>query len=101
MTVNDAFCGQVERLVLLSEECAEVTQAVAKILRFGMNGGYNGVNNKERLQQELIDLVTIINLMMSANDIELDFEKGSVEKLKKLAEYTRLQQDVIKGMLNE
>lgn len=52
-------------LVCLSEECAEVQQAIAKALRFGLpNSGHEGTEtNLERLNCEVNDLCAVINML--------------------------------------
>lgn len=50
-----------ENLILLMEECAEVQQACAKILRFGWEGSYDdGATNINVLLQEIGDLLAVI-----------------------------------------
>jgi NTP pyrophosphatase (non-canonical NTP hydrolase) len=79
--------NQKEILLITQEECAEVTQAISKIFRFGMDGEYNGVSNRERLEDELGDLQCMINLLMSEVMINqgklLEAHGRKLEKLKK------------------
>ncbi len=63
-------------LVCLAEECAEVTKEVTKILRFGMNdkpiqslGGNELEPNSVRLQQEIIDVITLIDMIADEDDV--------------------------------
>lgn len=50
-----------ERLVILMEECGEVIQAAAKILRWGWNSTYDdGTTNAERLRDEMDDVQGMI-----------------------------------------
>jgi len=53
-----------EALRILQEECAEVVQAVSKIFRFGMNDVYQGNTNKERLEEEVGDLLCMIDILV-------------------------------------
>lgn len=50
------------KLVHLMEECAEVTQAAAKVLRFGLDSRSprTGRLNRERLREEMRDVVRAI-----------------------------------------
>jgi NTP pyrophosphatase (non-canonical NTP hydrolase) len=79
--------NQKEILLITQEECAEVTQAISKIFRFGMDGEYNGVSNRERLEDELGDLQCMINLLISEGMINqgklLEAHGRKLEKLKK------------------
>lgn len=57
-----------EILLIAQEECAEVTQAISKVFRFGIESMHNGVSNKEHLEEEVGDLLCMIEMMME-NDI--------------------------------
>ena len=50
-------------LLLLEEECNEIGQRASKTFRFGWDGiePDQPKNNKERLEEELIDLFSIIS----------------------------------------
>ena len=72
---------------VLTEECAEVIQAVSKINRFGMHGEWQGVTNKQALVTEIGDVLAIIKVLMKETDINItenDLEKAVEAKLKKL-----------------
>jgi NTP pyrophosphatase (non-canonical NTP hydrolase) len=56
---------QQEILLITQEECAEVTQAISKVFRFGIDGEHNGISNRERLEEELGDLQCMIDLLIS------------------------------------
>ena len=53
-----------EVMSILQEECAEVTQAISKVFRFGIEGEHNGFTNRERLEEEVGDLLCMIEMMM-------------------------------------
>lgn len=55
--------NQKEILLIAQEECAEVTQAISKVFRFGMDAEYNDRTNRERLTEEVGDLMCMLNLM--------------------------------------
>ena len=56
---------QREILVITQEECAEVIQEVSKIFRFGIDNQHkSGVQHKEKLEQEVGDLLAMIDLMV-------------------------------------
>jgi len=55
--VKEVFC-------IAQEECAEVTQAISKIFRFGIDSEYKGTSNKDRLEEEVGDLLCMIDIMI-------------------------------------
>lgn len=59
-----------EVLLIAQEECAEVTQAISKVFRFGIDGVHNGRTNKERLEEEVGDLWCMLELMMQKGIID-------------------------------
>lgn len=52
-----------EIMLIAQEECAEVTQAISKVFRFGMDAEHNGRTNKDRLEEEMGDLICMFQLM--------------------------------------
>ena len=52
-----------EVLAITQEECAEVVQAISKVMRFGLEGEYNGTTNKSRLEEEVGDLMCMLQLL--------------------------------------
>jgi NTP pyrophosphatase (non-canonical NTP hydrolase) len=57
--------NSVDREVMLiaQEECAEVTQAISKVFRFGIDEVHKGQTNREHLEEEIGDLVCMFDLM--------------------------------------
>jgi|TARA_R110000822_G_scaffold101056_1_gene227103 NTP pyrophosphatase (non-canonical NTP hydrolase) len=56
-----------EILLITQEECAEVTQAISKVFRFGLNERWPepiDPTNKERLEEEAGDLLCMIDIMV-------------------------------------
>ena len=53
-----------EIFCITQEECAEVTQAISKVFRFGMDSVHNNRTNKERLEEETGDLLAMIDIMI-------------------------------------
>ena len=76
-----------EIFCITQEECAEVTQAISKIFRFGLNESFNQRTNKERLEEETGDLLCMIEIMMEKciiSDTRVnEARKAKREKLKK------------------
>jgi NTP pyrophosphatase (non-canonical NTP hydrolase) len=75
-----------EIMLIAQEECAEVVQAISKVFRFGFDGMYDGRTNKDRLEEEIGDLLCMLQ-MMDDHDL-IDWTRVSVaarmkrEKLK-------------------
>jgi NTP pyrophosphatase (non-canonical NTP hydrolase) len=55
-----------ETLLILQEECAEVTQAVSKCFRFGLDNFKPGkpATNAEHLETEIGDLLAMIDILV-------------------------------------
>jgi NTP pyrophosphatase (non-canonical NTP hydrolase) len=62
---------QEHLLTILGEECAELQQAIAKVLRFGIDDSYLGKLNRDCLLQEYNDIVAVAK-MLSDEGIELN-----------------------------
>jgi NTP pyrophosphatase (non-canonical NTP hydrolase) len=92
---NGLTNAQTERLAILSEECGEVVQRVAKILRFGYDSTHpvkSPHGNKEQLENELGDLANIIDMMLEAGDIDEDrMLFYQEEKAAKIGKYLKHQ----------
>jgi NTP pyrophosphatase (non-canonical NTP hydrolase) len=79
--------NEVEKEVLLiaQEECAEVTQAISKVFRFGIDAVHLERTNRQRLTEEVGDLFCMIQLMIENKIINIDeVEQASQNKRKKL-----------------
>ena len=76
-----------EVMLITQEECAEVTQAISKVFRFGFLSEHNGRNNREHLEEEIGDLMCMVDLMREANlinwDNVIDASEKKREKLRK------------------
>ncbi len=70
---NRLSAAEDERLAILSEECAEVIHAIAKIQRHGYESTnpdeLRGPTNRQMLENELGDLTAAIRRVMSADDV--------------------------------
>jgi len=79
-----------EALLITQEECAEVTQAISKVFRFGFHTKYpdeDSPSNKEKLEEEIGDLLAMIDILVekciiSDNNINLA-RKLKKDKLKR------------------
>jgi NTP pyrophosphatase (non-canonical NTP hydrolase) len=86
---------QIERLALLSEECAEVIQCVTKIIRFGYDSHKpsTGVGNKDHLELELGDLTAIIDIMIDSKDISAEtLKQANLNKLIRINKYLKFNE---------
>lgn len=83
--------AQKEILLITQEECAEVTQAISKVFRFGIDGSYNDRTNIERLTEELGDLHCMIELMVESGLIDRsELFNASGNKRKKLIQWSKI-----------
>ena len=71
-----------EVMNILSEECAEVIQAISKCHRFGMDNVKPGKpkTNREHLEEELGDLLAMVDILL-----EMDVVDGQALQLAKIA----------------
>jgi NTP pyrophosphatase (non-canonical NTP hydrolase) len=65
-----------ELFYILQEECAEVIQAISKILRFGFNEEFR---NKEKLTQEIGDLLACVTLLYASGIVDKDEVELAIE----------------------
>lgn len=80
-----------EILLITQEECAEVTQAISKVFRFGMDAEHNGVTNREHLEEEVGDLLCMIDLLLEKDIIGAVWvEKARIAKREKLAQWSKI-----------
>jgi len=80
--------------LIAQEECAEVTQAVSKVFRFGMDAEHNGRTNKDRLTEEVGDLMCMIELMVETNLIDsVEMLQAAANKRKKLETWSTIFKD--------
>ena len=78
MHFNKLTPAEAERLALLAEECGEVIQAVAKILRHGYESCHPDSadpadNNRVNLEHELGDVMAAVKMMGMACDVSADY----------------------------
>lgn len=86
-----------EILLITQEECAEVTQAISKVFRFGMDAQYptGAPTNKQRLEEELGDLQAMIILLGQRSIISTkNVEFAAEAKLEKLKKWSNIFRDI-------
>lgn len=80
-----------EIMLIAQEECAEVTQAISKVFRFGIEGEHNGATNRSRLEEEVGDLLCMIEMMIEKGIIGAEaVAKAGVAKKQKLAKWSNI-----------
>ena len=80
-----------EILCITQEECAEVTQAISKVFRFGFDTVWNNETNKQHLEEELGDLKAMLYILeMSGIVDEENVTKAAEAKMEKLAKWSNI-----------
>ena len=80
-----------EILLITQEECAEVTQAISKVFRFGFDSTHKGLNNREHLEEEVGDLMCMIKILIDSGIVsEAAVLSAKAEKLNKLMNWSKI-----------
>lgn len=91
MKMSDVGAIDREVMLITQEECAEVTQAISKVFRFGFDEVYNGKSNRAHLEEELGDLLCMIDLMREHGMINWEnVIDASDKKMKKLEKWSNV-----------
>ena len=81
-----------EIMLIAQEECAEVTQAISKVFRFGIESVHNGASNKQRLEEEVGDLLCMIEMMIEQKIIDGNaVAQAGINKKQKLAQWSNIK----------
>jgi NTP pyrophosphatase (non-canonical NTP hydrolase) len=84
-----------EILNITLEECAEVTQAISKIFRFGFDSRYPSLeskDNKAHLEEEIGDLLCMIKILEEKGIIDENVVAAAMyNKREKLAKWSNIQ----------
>jgi NTP pyrophosphatase (non-canonical NTP hydrolase) len=86
-----------EVMNILSEECAEVIQAISKCHRFGLDNYKPGKpkTNREHLEEEIGDLIAMVDILIATQVIDPAAvelaKKAKIEKLKKWSTIQNLE----------
>ena len=84
----------LETLAILQEECAEVVQAVSKILRFGIDSSWNGRTNRQALESEVGDVLAMIGVLLKSGVLNEDqVMEAKDHKMTKLKRWSSLFDD--------
>jgi NTP pyrophosphatase (non-canonical NTP hydrolase) len=85
-----------EILLITQEECAEVTQAISKVFRFGMDDSHKGETNREHLEEEIGDLMCMIDLLIDNGIVsESAVMTAKNEKLNKLMTWSGIFKETV------
>ena len=82
-----------ELLLITQEECAEVTQAISKCFRFGMDQIKPGKSktNREHLEEELGDLLAMLHLLSDFGIVDIrNLEIAHMNKIEKLKQWSNV-----------
>ena len=85
-----------EVMNILSEECAEVIQAISKCHRFGMDNVKPGKpkTNREHLEEEIGDLLAMVDILLDMGVVESDIlESAKVAKIEKLKKWSNIYKE--------
>ena len=103
---NSLSESELERLIMLAEECGEVVQAVGKIVRHGYESCHPDVHggdwtNRQELAREVLDVIAMVNLMLLMEDIDVDLSMSNViSRINHKMTYTH-HQGQVKTMIEE
>ena len=82
-----------EIMNILSEECAEVIQAVSKCHRFGLDNFKPGkpLTNAQHLEVEIGDVLAMVDLLKSSNIVTQEgLDIAKTNKIAKLREWSNI-----------
>lgn len=91
--MNDLSEKDREALLILQEECAEVTQAISKVFRFGVDNKHPELvhTNKERLEEEIGDLLAMIDILVASTFLsDSNLNRALVNKKEKLKKWSSI-----------
>ena len=78
---------------ILSEECAEVVQAVSKCNRFGLDNAKPGkpLTNAQHLEGEIGDLLAMVDLLKLKGVVtDAGLEAAKLAKIEKLKKWSKI-----------
>jgi len=86
-----------EVMNILSEECAEVIQAISKVHRFGLDNYKPGKpkTNREHLEEEIGDLLAMVDILLGMNVVSNEaLEHAKIAKIEKLKKWSKIYDDL-------
>jgi len=85
---------QKEIFCITQEECAEVTQAISKIFRFGFDSKHPVTNktNKECLEEEIGDLLAMVEILIRKAIVsDSNINGARMAKMEKLKKWSKIR----------
>jgi len=80
-----------EIMSILQEECAEVIQAISKVNRFGIDEVFENRSNRERLEEEIGDVMCLMGLLIDDGIVdEKRIESAARNKLDRLKRWSTI-----------
>ena len=90
---NELTDQQKSIMLIAQEECSEVIEAVSKCFRFGIGEVFSGKTNRERVEEEIGDLLCMIRLMSENGLIdEYNVDSAINKKEEKLKKWSQIYQ---------
>ena len=86
-----------EVMNILSEECAEVIQAISKCHRFGLDNFKPGKpkTNRAHLEEELGDLLAMVDILLEMDAVsKSSLEIAKIAKIEKLKKWSNIFTDL-------
>jgi NTP pyrophosphatase (non-canonical NTP hydrolase) len=87
-----------EVMNILSEECAEVIQAISKCHRFGLDNFKPGKpkTNCEHLEEEIGDLLAMIDILIDMQVVDMPaLNRAKLAKIEKLKKWSTIYENTI------
>jgi len=87
-----------EVMNILSEECAEVIQAISKCHRFGLDNYKPGKpkTNREHLEEEIGDLLAMVDILLEMDVVdEIVLQQAKLAKIEKLKKWSNIYKEVV------
>ena len=82
---------EMEALLILQEECGELTQSISKCFRFGKDGEWNGTTNQQRLESEIGDVLAMIDILVENCYVsDSNINQAKISKKEKLKTWSKI-----------
>ena len=82
---------EMEALLILQEECGELTQAISKCFRFGKDSKWNDTTNLQRLESEIGDVLAMIDILIEGAYVsDSNVNQARMDKKEKLKKWSKI-----------
>lgn len=87
-----------ELLIIMQEECGEVTQAISKIFRFGEDSFHpkdrKKITNQKQMEMEIGDILGILKFLIEEGHVDGEvIMKSAEDKMENLHKYMNTQRE--------